>query len=178
MFSSKSIIALIFRPISPSFDTFAMLKIILPCSFVLSSINMLVYTKAISFIILPLALVNITIYVYKLALAMSSIFFPVTYIFCSIWPCLFSISVSKTSLPFTYINSTCLEFIWRSSISFLIRVKSVLRNGLFTFFISEIFTASDVLTSEQRNVFSSLISSKSSLDYYYSLHVFLQVSIC
>jgi hypothetical protein len=106
---------------------------------------MLIDTVTIGFVIGPEAIINVPVYMNESTLSMSSVLSPFTDVFSTIWPGLFTLTISKTAFPFSYIHCSSFKLIRRPFLSLLIRIVLFLRNCFFTFFISEIFAASDML---------------------------------
>jgi hypothetical protein len=73
---SKSVFALILAFVCPSFNSLAMLKIVLPLTFIHRTVDMLINTWSISLVICPETIINIAVNVDKLSLAVGSIFTP------------------------------------------------------------------------------------------------------
>ena len=74
--AAKGIVAIVFRAICPSFNSFSMLKVISPQSFILSPINMHVNTRAIGLIVRPLSVIYIAIHMNELSLPVRSVLSP------------------------------------------------------------------------------------------------------
>jgi len=109
--ATERIIAIVAGLISPCFNSIAVLKVIFPQSFVLSSIYVLVGSPSICLVICPVPVINISINVDETAFTVGTVLTPLTAVFSTIVPSLFSETVTESSLPLTCVSGTRLECI-------------------------------------------------------------------
>lgn len=145
MFAAKGIVTLVSRLVGPGFNTLSMLQVVLPHSFVLSAIDMLVDSRTVCLIVRPETIVNITIYMSKGTLAMSSVLAPFTVVFGSIRPNLCTSAITETALPLSGIDRSSLESIGRPVYSGLIGIVKTLCNCLTRFLLGEVLAAAELL---------------------------------
>jgi hypothetical protein len=121
------------------------LQVILPLSFILSSVNMLVNTIAVGFVICPEAVVDVSIYMDELSLTMGSVLSPLTNVLSTVWPLLLSKSISKATFPLSDVNSSSFELIRRTLLTFLIWFVCILSDCFLGLFICKVFAGPNVL---------------------------------
>ena len=88
-----------------------MLQIVLPLSFILSSIHVFVNSKAICLVICPEPIINVSVYVDESTFAVSSVLPPLSDVLGSVRPGLFSKTIPEASFPLACIDSSCAEFV-------------------------------------------------------------------
>ena len=112
----------------------AVLEIVLPGSFVASSINMGVYSYAVSFIIDPVSFIDVSINMGELSPSMGAIVLPKAFVLSAISPSLLALAISKSSFPLTFISGSArLEFVQRSLFSGSVGIVNFFSYGLFLF---------------------------------------------
>ena len=116
-----------------------MLKIILPESFILGAVDMLIDSTTISFVICPVAIINISVNMDESTFAVSSVLSPFSSIFSTVGPGLFSKSITESTFPLTSIDSTSFELVRWSLFTRLVGIVQSLRDGLTGFFLGEVF---------------------------------------
>jgi hypothetical protein len=92
----------------PDFDSFAMLLIVFPLSFIASTFSIYIYSEAVGFVIDPLAFVNISINMIEFSSSESLTIIPVSFINSPISPFHDASSVAESTKPFTAVLSTIL----------------------------------------------------------------------
>jgi hypothetical protein len=100
-----------------NFFSKAMLKIIFPSSFIMSSIYMFIDTISISFVISPLTFIDISIYVKEFTIPICFIHLPITFIFSTIRPTLDTITISHVSTPLPFVSCSTFKHKIRSLFS-------------------------------------------------------------
>jgi hypothetical protein len=103
------VIPLIAGAISPCFYAISVLQIILPVAFILSSIDVGIYSVPVGLIVLPLTVKDVTVDMPELPLTMSLVVDPFAFIACTVWPHLDAVAVAHVSLPLAFIDGPILE---------------------------------------------------------------------
>jgi len=124
------------------------LEIILPHSFVLSTIYVLVSTHAIGLVVGPVAIVDVTVNMNESSLAMGSVLPPLSCVGGLVCPNLLAKSISEASLPLTRVHSSSSEGVWGSLLSWLVWVVQILGDCLTGFLLCEVLAASELLCPE------------------------------
>jgi hypothetical protein len=92
----------------PDFDSFAVLLIVFPLSFISSTLCIDIYSEAICFVIDPLAFVNISINMIEFSSSESLTIIPLSFINGSISPFHSPSSMAEPTKPFTAVLSPIL----------------------------------------------------------------------
>jgi hypothetical protein len=87
----------------------AVLKVVLPVSFVLSSIDVHVDSISVGFIVFPLSFVDVTVSMPELAAAVCFIFSPLSLVLGIIWPDLDSRTMSHIIDQISLVDSSILK---------------------------------------------------------------------
>lgn len=177
MLAAECVVALVARLVRPSLHTLAVLEIVLPHAFILSSVDVLVDTRTICLVVCPVTIIDITIYMGELSLTVSAILTPFSLIPGSIRPHLDAPAVSETAFPLSCIDRTCLELISWPVLTGLVGVVETLSHGLAGFFLSEVLAAAKLLSLEKRNQSAPSMTSPPGLELNNVLYVALQVAV-
>jgi hypothetical protein len=132
----------------------AMLKIVFPLTFILSSIYMNVDTVSIRLIVDPVSLINIPIDVDELALSVSSVVFPVSFVTSPVWPDLFAEPISEATDPLAEEGRTSFKSVELSILPFCIGVVNGFADRLFLLIKRKVAAVSSLSLSNQRNLLS------------------------
>jgi hypothetical protein len=132
----------------------AMLKIVFPLTFILSSIYMNVDTVSIRLIVDPVSLINIPIDVDELALSVSSVVFPVSFVTSPVWPDLFAEPISEATDPLAEESRTSFKSVELSILPFCIGVVNGFADRLFLLIKRKVAAVSSLSLSNQRNLLS------------------------
>jgi len=104
MFHSLFVASFVFTAVAPRFYSLAVLKIVEPVAFILSTVDMNVDSVSIRFIVFPKTFVDITVSMPELAFAIGFVEAPLSFIFSAIWPDLGSGPVTCSVFQVTFIH--------------------------------------------------------------------------
>jgi len=139
MLAAERIVSLVAALIGPSFNSAAMLQIILPLAFVHCAIDMFVNAGTIGFVVGPKPIVDVSVYMNKLAFTMCSVFSPLPNVLRAIRPGLVTRSISEATLPLASVNRSRFELVWRPFLARLILLVDALRDSFTGFFLRKVF---------------------------------------
>ena len=122
-----------------------MLQIVLPLSFISSSVDVYVDTVAIGLIIDPIALVDVSVDVNELAVPVCPVVAPLTFVSGTIRPNLNSVAIAETPNPLTLICRTSFECVYRPFLTLSLWVVLLLRHSLLGFLHCEVFAVSLII---------------------------------
>jgi len=161
--------------IVPTLLAFAVLKVILPLTFVASSVCVYVNTETICFIIHPSAFVYITVDMNEFSLAISSVILPVALVTSAVWPDLASKTISETAYPFTRVGCSRFEFEFWSRFTDTIRVISYVAQCFSLFFGCKVSIVRSFGTFYEFDLLAGSVSSIKSLNFVYEFYIWLEM---
>lgn len=177
MLAAKRVITLIPGFVGPSFNTFAMLQVVLPHSFVLCAIDMLVDTRSVRLVVRPEAIVNIAVHMRKSTLSMCSVFTPFTLVPGTIRPHLDTLSITEATLPLTRVHCTSLKSVRWAVLARLVWIVKPLCHSFACLFLREVLAATKLLGLKQRNQSTASVTAPPGLELDDVLYISLQVAV-
>jgi len=166
MLSPKRIVTLIPRLVGPRLDTFAMLEVVFPLTFVHGSVHVLIYSWSVCLIVGPEAFVDVSVNVDELAFAMSPVIPPLSNILGAVSPQLLAVAVSKASLPLTIVDGPRLKLVGLPPLPRLVGIPLPLAgHGLARLFLSEVLAAAELVGPEHGSKAASRVAAPGCLQF-------------
>ena len=153
-----------------------MLKVILPETFVHSSINMVVNAITVGFVVHPFSLVHVSIDVSEFSESMSTIVFPVAFVASSVWPDLFAVAISEATDPLASIRSPSLVSVGGSLLPLRIWIVfRIVRDSFTQLNLGEVTTVRSLGLLDHRNLLTGSVTTPQRLKSDNEVDVLLEL---